>query len=92
MSCFGDPAIAWFSGPSLLRAIDQLEAAESAAQQRLRFPVQDVYRVENRRVLVGRIGHAARRRSAAFLASPQNGAGGDDRALADDVDRVRCDW
>ena len=51
----GDPAMAWFKGPSLLQAIDQLPAAESAARQPLRFPIQDVYRMENRRILVGRI-------------------------------------
>ena len=51
----GGPVIAWFKGPSLLQAIDELEAAESAARQPLRFPIQDVYRVENRRVLAGRI-------------------------------------
>lgn len=50
-----DPALGWFKGPSLLHAIDKLEAAESAAEQPLRFPIQDVYRKENRRILAGRI-------------------------------------
>jgi bifunctional enzyme CysN/CysC len=45
----------WFTGPGLLQAIDELEPAESAVDLPLRFPIQDVYRIENRRVLAGRI-------------------------------------
>jgi bifunctional enzyme CysN/CysC len=68
----GDPAIAWFKGPSLLQAIDKLEAAESAAQQPLRFPIQDVYRVENRRILVGRIESGTLRVGDQLLFSPHH--------------------
>jgi bifunctional enzyme CysN/CysC len=68
----GDPAIVWFEGPSLLQAIDKLEAAESAAQQPLRFPIQDVYRVENRRVLVGRIESGTVRVGDQLLFSPHH--------------------
>jgi bifunctional enzyme CysN/CysC len=68
----GDPAIAWFKGPSLLQAIDKLEAAESAAQQPLRFPIQDVYRLENRRVLVGRIESGTLRVGDQLLFSPHH--------------------
>ncbi|MDB6148475.1 MAG: adenylyl-sulfate kinase, partial [Spartobacteria bacterium] len=68
----GDPAIAWFKGPCLLQAIDKLEAAESAAQQPLRFPVQDVYRMENRRVLVGRIESGTLRVGDQLLFSPHH--------------------
>ncbi len=45
----------WFGGASLLQAIDELEPPQTVAHQPLRFPVQDVYRIENRRVVVGRI-------------------------------------
>jgi bifunctional enzyme CysN/CysC len=68
----GDPAIMWFKGPSLLQAIDKLESAESAAQQPLRFPIQDVYRVENRRVLVGRIESGTLRVGDQLLFSPHH--------------------
>jgi bifunctional enzyme CysN/CysC len=52
----GDRApMPWFTGPGLLQAIDELEPAESAVDLPLRFPIQDVYRIENRRVLAGRI-------------------------------------
>lgn len=68
----GDPALAWFLGPSLLQAIDKLEAAESAAQQPLRFPIQDVYRLENRRVLAGRIESGTLRVGDQLLFSPHH--------------------
>ncbi len=68
----GDAAIAWFKGPSLLQAIDKLEAAEPPAQQPLRFPIQDVYRVENRRVLVGRIESGTLRVGDQLLFSPHH--------------------
>jgi bifunctional enzyme CysN/CysC len=48
-------AIPWFQGQTFLEAIDALEAIESASRQPLRFPVQDVYRTDNRRILAGRI-------------------------------------
>jgi bifunctional enzyme CysN/CysC len=68
----GDPVIRWFKGPSLLQAMDKLEAVESAAQQPLRFPIQDVYRVENRRVLVGRIESGTLRVGDRLLFSPHH--------------------
>jgi bifunctional enzyme CysN/CysC len=69
----GDPAIPWwFDGPSLLQAIDKLEAVESAAQQPLRFPIQDVYRVDNRRVIVGRIESGTLRVGDQLLFSPHH--------------------
>src|SRR5205823_5249655 len=48
-------AMGWFHGPTVLQAIDESEPPETVATQPLRFPVQDVYRMENRRVLAGRI-------------------------------------
>jgi bifunctional enzyme CysN/CysC len=68
----GNHEIAWFKGPSLLQAIDRLEEAESAAQQPLRFPIQDVYRVENRRILVGRIESGTLRVGDQLLFSPHH--------------------
>jgi bifunctional enzyme CysN/CysC len=68
----GNHEIAWFNGPSLLQAIDRLEEAESAAEQPLRFPIQDVYRVENRRILVGRIESGTLRVGDQLLFSPHH--------------------
>jgi bifunctional enzyme CysN/CysC len=68
----GGPSVAWFKGPTLLQAIDQLKAAGSAAEQPLRFPVQDVYRVANRRILAGRIESGTLRVGDRLLFSPHH--------------------
>jgi len=65
-------AIPWFKGPSLLEAIDDFEPVESAAEQPLRFPIQDVYRMENRRILAGRIESGTLRVGDKLLFSPHH--------------------
>ncbi len=45
----------WYEGPTLLEALDQLEAPCSLEKGPLRFIVQDVYRFDERRLIVGRI-------------------------------------
>lgn len=45
----------WYSGPSLLEALDQLEPAGSLSDLPLAFPIQDVYRDEHKRLYVGRV-------------------------------------
>ena len=49
-----DNAISWYSGPSLLEALDALEIT-SLLHAAVRFPVQDVYQMDGKRILVGRI-------------------------------------
>jgi bifunctional enzyme CysN/CysC len=51
----GGDTMPWFNGTTLLEAIDGFEAPESAADLPLRFPIQDVYRIESRRIFAGRI-------------------------------------
>lgn len=67
-----DPAAAWFNGPTLLQAIDELKAAGSTVEQPLRFPVQDVYRMETRRILAGRIESGTVRVGDRLLFSPHH--------------------
>jgi bifunctional enzyme CysN/CysC len=45
----------WWRGPTLLETLDQFELADLPADQPLRFPIQDVYRFDERRILAGRI-------------------------------------
>ncbi|HYM33209.1 MAG TPA: adenylyl-sulfate kinase [Candidatus Cybelea sp.] len=47
--------LAWYDGPTLVEAIDRFRPAVSAAGQPLRLPIQDVYKFDERRILVGRI-------------------------------------
>jgi bifunctional enzyme CysN/CysC len=48
-------AMPWYQGGTVLETLDQFEAAQQAEGQPLRFPIQDVYRFDNRRILAGRI-------------------------------------
>jgi bifunctional enzyme CysN/CysC len=64
--------LAWFPGPTLLGTIDELPLPETVADQPLRFPVQDVYRRENRRILAGRIESGTLRVGDRLLFSPHH--------------------
>ena len=50
-----DPALGWYTGPSLLQALDKLESTKALLTQPLRFCVQDVYRFDERRIIAGRV-------------------------------------
>jgi bifunctional enzyme CysN/CysC len=45
----------WFAGPAVLEALDSIPEAAEVTNQPLRFPIQDVYRFDHRRILAGRI-------------------------------------
>ena len=45
----------WFDGPAVLEALDAIPDAAEIKNQPLRFPIQDVYRFDHRRILAGRI-------------------------------------
>jgi bifunctional enzyme CysN/CysC len=62
----------WFKGANLLEAIDELPAAESAENLPLRLPIQDVYRMGNRRIFAGRIESGTLRVGDQLLFSPHN--------------------
>jgi bifunctional enzyme CysN/CysC len=47
--------LSWWTGPTLVQALDALPARPVSANRPLRLPVQDVYRRDGRRILVGRI-------------------------------------
>jgi len=48
-------ATPWYQGPSVVAALDEFVPAEAAIAQPLRLPIQDVYKFDTRRILVGRI-------------------------------------
>jgi bifunctional enzyme CysN/CysC len=45
----------WWSGPTVVEALDSFSMTELPSNQPLRFPIQDVYRFDERRILAGRI-------------------------------------
>jgi sulfate adenylyltransferase subunit 1 (EFTu-like GTPase family) len=48
-------AMDWYEGPTLLECLDRLEGHPSTQDKPLIFPVQDVYRVDEMRIIVGRL-------------------------------------
>ena len=66
------PRMAWFRGPTLLEALEELEPAPPPDGLPLRLPVQDVYRRDGRRVLVGRVETGAMRAGDTVLLSPSH--------------------
>jgi bifunctional enzyme CysN/CysC len=47
--------LTWFTGPAVLEALDSIPDVAEITNQPLRFPIQDVYRFDHRRILAGRI-------------------------------------
>lgn len=45
----------WFKGESILEAIDLIEKQAGREDKPLRFPIQDVYKFDDRRIIAGRI-------------------------------------
>jgi bifunctional enzyme CysN/CysC len=45
----------WYQGPTLLEALDAFPDRQAAVDQMLRLPIQDLYRVDDKRIIVGRI-------------------------------------
>jgi bifunctional enzyme CysN/CysC len=62
----------WYAGPTVLDALDNLQAPPSEADQPLRLPVQDVYRFDARRIFAGRIETGTLRVGDALTFSPGN--------------------
>jgi len=48
-------ATPWYRGPSLVEALDNFQRPPSLDELPLRFPIQDVYKFDERRILAGRI-------------------------------------
>src|SRR4051794_29876582 len=49
------PRIGWYDGPTVLEALDALQAARAPERLALRLPVQAVYKFDDRRIVAGRI-------------------------------------
>jgi bifunctional enzyme CysN/CysC len=49
------PALPWHHGPTVLELLDTFKPAVRLDNRPLRFPIQDVYRFDHRRILAGRV-------------------------------------
>lgn len=62
----------WYKGKTLTEVLDSFEVASPAIAKPLRFPVQDVYRHNERRIIVGRVETGILRKGDRILFSPHN--------------------
>ena len=64
--------MAWYDGCTFIEAIDSIKVAESLSNQSLRLPIQDIYKFDSRRILVGRIESGVLKIGDELLFSPSN--------------------
>ncbi|TVS00095.1 MAG: adenylyl-sulfate kinase [Rhodospirillales bacterium] len=62
----------WYDGPTLERSLDSLHPPPTSSDLPLRFPIQDVYKFDDRRILAGRIESGHLRVGDQLLFSPTN--------------------
>jgi len=62
----------WWHGPTVLEALDEFKVTDLPGNQPLRFPIQDVYRFDDRRILAGRIEAGSIKVGDKIVFSPTN--------------------
>jgi bifunctional enzyme CysN/CysC len=62
----------WYKGPTILEALDEFKTAKSLQDLPLRFPVQDVYKFDERRIIAGRIESGQIKAGDEIVFSPSN--------------------
>lgn len=62
----------WWNGPTVLEVLDGFNVAHPPSDQPLRFPIQDVYRFDERRILAGRVESGTLKVGDRLLFSPGN--------------------
>ncbi len=62
----------WWQGPTVVETLDEFKVTEMPDDQPLRFPIQDVYRFDERRILAGRIESGTLRVGDRLLFCPSN--------------------
>ena len=65
-------SMGWYNGKSLIEVLDSFENAVAPVSRPLRFPVQDVYRFQGKRIIVGRVESGILRKGDRIMFSPGN--------------------
>lgn len=66
------PKMAWFDGPTVLQALHAFSKEKPKVDMALRFPVQDVYKFDGRRIIAGRINSGKLKPGDMLVFSPSN--------------------
>ncbi|MBA4147966.1 MAG: adenylyl-sulfate kinase [Verrucomicrobia bacterium] len=62
----------WWNGSTVVDILDQFEVTDRPLNQPLRFPIQDVYRFDERRILAGRVEAGSIKVGDKLLFAPSN--------------------
>lgn len=62
----------WYTGPTIVEALDSFRNITAPTEQALRFPIQDVYKFDQRRILAGRIETGSLKVGDELIFSPSN--------------------
>lgn len=62
----------WYKGDTILQALDKFELPPAPTHMPLRFPVQDVYRFDHRRIIAGRVESGTLKVGDELVFSPNN--------------------
>lgn len=62
----------WWKGPTVVETLDEFKTAELPTNQPLRFPIQDIYRFDERRILAGRVEAGSIKVGDKLVFSPTN--------------------
>ena len=65
-------AMAWYNGPTVLDTLSLFKKETARSEQPLRFPVQDVYKFDARRILAGRVAAGRLKIGDHLVFSPSN--------------------
>jgi sulfate adenylyltransferase subunit 1 len=62
----------WYKGEAILQALDLFKKDKGLEDKPLRFPIQDVYKFDNRRIIAGRIESGSLKAGDKLLINPGN--------------------
>lgn len=62
----------WYKGENIIEALDKFEKEKSFDEKELRFPIQDVYKFDDRRIIAGRIESGKIKEGDEVLIYPSN--------------------
>jgi len=62
----------WYQGKTIIDALDTFKQTKGTAEQSLRFPVQDLYKVGDKRIIVGQVASGTIRKGDEVVFSPKN--------------------
>lgn len=65
-------AISWYKGPTVLEALERFEKLPARADLPLRYPIQDVYKFDERRIIAGRVFSGTMKPGDRLVFSPSN--------------------